>query len=134
MVTGVVPSPLDVPSFLSCLGFSIPTARRFSLNVGMLLTHALALSASIFFYARKNPYEYVHSGRIEPTKLVLIGTKITDQVSGDAGMRALNGRLVRRPLFAVLLFHLFGRNGPIYQVRSSFQCIAQKLVWLKHAQ
>ena len=34
VVTGVVPSPPQyVPSFLSCIGFSIPTARRFSSNV-----------------------------------------------------------------------------------------------------
>ena len=34
VVTGVVPSPLRyVPSFLSRIGFSIPTARRFSSNV-----------------------------------------------------------------------------------------------------
>ena len=51
----------------------------------MLLTHALALSAIQFFYARKSPYEYVHSVRIEPTKLILVGTRITYQATGDAG-------------------------------------------------
>ena len=38
----------------------------------MLLTHALALSANQFFYARKSPYEYVHSVRIEVAKLILV--------------------------------------------------------------
>ena len=34
VVTGVVPSPpLYVPSILSRIGFSVPTARRFSSNV-----------------------------------------------------------------------------------------------------
>ena len=50
----------------------------------MLLTHALALSANQFFYARKSPYEYVHSVRIEPAKLILVGTRITYQATGDA--------------------------------------------------
>ena len=49
----------------------------------MLLTHALALSAIQFFYARKSPYEYVHTVRIEPTKLILVGTRITYQATGD---------------------------------------------------
>ena len=51
----------------------------------MLLTHALALSAHQFFYARKSPYEYVHSVRIELAKLILVGTRITYQAAGDAG-------------------------------------------------
>ena len=46
VVTGVVPSaPRYVSSFSSRIGFSIPTARRFSSNVS--LTHVLALSAII---------------------------------------------------------------------------------------
>ena len=51
----------------------------------MLLTHALALSADQFFNARKSPYEYVHSVRIELAKLILVGTRITYQATGDAG-------------------------------------------------
>ena len=38
----------------------------------------------INFYARKSPYEYVHSVRIEPAKLILVGTMIY-QATGDAG-------------------------------------------------
>ena len=54
----------------------------------MLLTHALALSANYFFYARKSPYEYVHSVRTELAKLmILVGTRITYQATGDAGLR-----------------------------------------------
>ena len=51
----------------------------------MLLIHALALYANPFFYARKSPYEYVHSVRIEHAKLILVGTRITYQatVYGD---------------------------------------------------
>ena len=57
--------------FLSRIGFSIPTARRFSSNV-----------------ARKSPHEYVHSVRIELAKLILVqvGTRITYQATGDAGL------------------------------------------------
>ena len=62
-VTGVVHSPWYVPSFLSRIGFSIPTARRFSSNkrgmFGMLLynpTLSLALSAN-HFLTRKSLYE-----------------------------------------------------------------------------
>ena len=51
----------------------------------MLLTHALALSANQLFYARKSPYEYVHSVRIEPAKFILVGTRITYQATGDVG-------------------------------------------------
>ena len=36
----------------------------------MSLTQALALSANQYFYARKSPYEYVHSVRIELAKLI----------------------------------------------------------------
>ena len=52
----------------------------------MLLTHALlALSADQFFNARKKTYEHVHSVRIELAKLILVGTKMTYQATGDAG-------------------------------------------------
>ena len=56
MVTGVIPSPPRyVSSFLSCIGFSIPTARRFSSYVIMFLTHALlALSADHFLCKQKS--------------------------------------------------------------------------------
>ena len=50
----------------------------------MLLTHALAFSANHFFFARKSLYEYVHSVRIELAALILVGTMITYQATGDA--------------------------------------------------
>ena len=34
---------------------------------------------------RKCPYECVHSVRIELAKLILVGTRITYQATGDAG-------------------------------------------------
>ena len=54
--------------FLSRIGFSNPTARRFS---SMLLTHALALSASQFVHKKKSPriYTRMHSGGLELARL-----------------------------------------------------------------
>ena len=42
--------------FLSRIGFSIPTAHRFSSNVANSRSRAFRLLSN--FYARKNPYEY----------------------------------------------------------------------------
>ena len=50
----------------------------------MLLAHTLVLFANPF-YSGKSTYEYVHSVVIEPTKLILVGTRITYQATGDAG-------------------------------------------------
>ena len=53
VVTGAIPSPPRyVPSFLSRMGFSIATARRFSSNVAN--SHALALSANQFLRKKKS--------------------------------------------------------------------------------
>ena len=57
MVTGVVPPPRYAPSFLSRIGFSIPTARRFSSKVANSLSRFLLIN----FYSRKSSYEHVHS-------------------------------------------------------------------------
>ena len=67
--------------FLSHIGFSIPTARPFSSNVANSRSRAFRLS---IFYARSS-YEYVHSVIIELAKLILVGTRITYQATGDAG-------------------------------------------------
>ena len=40
---------------------------------------------NFYFYPRKSPYEYVHSVRIELAKLILVGTRITYEATGDAG-------------------------------------------------
>ena len=55
--------------FLSRIGFSNPTARRFFTRV--LLPHALALSASQLVYKRNSLriYTSMHSGGLELTKL-----------------------------------------------------------------
>ena len=60
--------------FLSRKGFSIPTARRFSSNA--VHTHALAHSAYHFFRQEQVPTS-MHSVRLEPTKLILLGTRTT---------------------------------------------------------
>ena len=72
--------------FLSRIGFSIPTARRFSSNVANSRSRAFRYS---IFYARKSPYEYVHSVRIELAKRILVGTRITYQATRDASYQLL---------------------------------------------
>ena len=54
----------------------------------MLQTHALALSASHILCKKKSlrVRGYVHSVRIELAKLILVGTRITYQATGDAGI------------------------------------------------
>ena len=73
--------PQYVPSVLSRVGFSIPTARRFSSTAANSRPRVSADHCS----ATKFSYEYVHSVRIEPTKLILVGTRITYRAS-DFGM------------------------------------------------
>ena len=41
-------------------------------------------------YKRQSPYDYVHSVRIELAKLILVGSRITYQATGDAGMQRNN--------------------------------------------
>ena len=68
--------------FYRTIGSSIPTARRFRSNV-CYLTPALAVSAiNIQFVCKKKTS--ILSVRLEPTKLILVGTQNTDQGSGDA--------------------------------------------------
>ena len=71
----------------------------------MLLIHALALSANQFFNARKSPYEYVQLVIIELTKLILVGTRITYQATGDA---ALSVGIKLFFLFVVWVVNLLG--------------------------
>ena len=59
--------------------FCIPTARRFSSNVPN--SRSLALSANHFFMQEKVPTG-MHSVRLEPAKLFLIGTRTTYQATG----------------------------------------------------
>ena len=99
VVTGVITSYTIKTNILNesyrCRPFSPPVSAfnfyrawdlAFPLLVDfhrMLQTHALALSADHFFYARQSPYEYVHSVRIELAKFILVGTRITYQATGE---------------------------------------------------
>ena len=78
-MTGVASSPpRHVPSFLSRIGFSNPTARRFQSNVATnMITHALVLSANQFGCKKKYPRVRMHSVRLELTKLIIGGKQTT---------------------------------------------------------
>ena len=69
-VSSLLPPGSCLQFFLSRIGFSNPTARRFFRRV--LLTHALALSASQFVLKKKSPqiYTSMHSAGLELTKLI----------------------------------------------------------------
>ena len=51
----------------------------------MLRTHVLALSADDFF-CKKNVPTSMHSVRLEPTKIIFVGTWATYQATGDADL------------------------------------------------
>ena len=83
VVTGVVPSP---PRYVP----SIFIARRVEhSHCSSIYIECCEVTLSRFplinFYPRKSAYEYVHSVRIELAKLILVGTRITYQATGDAG-------------------------------------------------
>ena len=72
-VSSLLP-PGSCLQFLGRTGFSIPTARRFFIEYyRVLLTHALAFSASQVVRKKKSPriHTSIHSGGFEPTKLTL---------------------------------------------------------------
>ena len=82
VVTGVYPCPRYVP-----LLFVAHRVSAFPLLVDlhrMYVTHALALSANQCFMQQEAPTS-VHSARLEPTKLILMGWRTTYQATGDAG-------------------------------------------------
>ena len=54
-----------------------------SIFIEILQTHVLALSADDFL-TKKNSVRVWHSVRIEPTKLIIVGTRTTYQATGDA--------------------------------------------------
>ena len=74
VVTGVVPSPWYVPSFLSSIGFSFSTARRFSSNVAN--SGSRAFRQWISTQGNVPASTDVHWVRTEPTKLIWVGTSI----------------------------------------------------------
>ena len=79
VVTGVVPSP---PRFLPSvfIGHRVQQFHCPSIFHRVLLTHALALSASQFVLKKKSPriYTSMHSGGFEPTKLTY--TRLEDNL------------------------------------------------------
>ena len=86
VVTGVVPSsPGSCLQLLSRIGFSISHCS--SIFHRVLLTHALALSASQFVNKKKSPriYTSMHSGGFELTKLIY--TRLQDNLMRHRGDR-----------------------------------------------
>ena len=45
----------------------------------------LARFPGLIFNTRKSPLDYVRTVILEPTKLILVGTRITYKATGDAG-------------------------------------------------
>ena len=73
--------------FLSLVGFSIPTARRFSSSIAISRSRAFRYQYSwSLFYARKRvPRTSRLSVKLESTKLIFVGTRTTYQATGDGG-------------------------------------------------
>ena len=86
VVTGVVPSP---PRFLPsiCIAHRVKQSHCSSIFHRVLLTHALALSASQYVHKKKTPriYTSMHSGRSELTKLTY--TRLEDSLTRHRGDR-----------------------------------------------
>ena len=59
----------------------------------------------IIFYARKSSCEYVHSVRIELTKLILVGTRIIYQATGEY-MYHKNGEKTKQYSYTVQMLPL----------------------------
>ena len=113
VVTGVVPSP---PRFLPSIFIAhrVQQSHCSSIFHRMMLTHALALSASQFVHKKKSQqiYKSMHSAGLELTKLNY--TRLEDNIlirhRGDRLLRirdACYDREVRTTLF--LSFPQFGR-------------------------
>ena len=64
--------PAVSASILSRMGFSIPTARRLSSNVANSRYRAFRYCNRFFFQEKVVSSTYVHSVRIEPTKLISV--------------------------------------------------------------
>ena len=73
--------------FLSRIGLSIPTARRFLSNVA---TRTLSRFPPINLFMQEKVPTSMHSVRLEPTKWILIGTRTTYQATGDADIFIAN--------------------------------------------
>ena len=90
VVTGVIPSP---PRFLPSIFFAhrVQQSHCSSIVHRMLLTHALALSASQFVHKKKSQqiYTSMHSAGLELTKLTY--TRLEDNLIRHRGDRLLIG-------------------------------------------
>ena len=63
----------------------------------------------------KSLYEYVHSVRIELAKLILVGTRITYQATGDAGYYSS----INTSRSSMYWYHTPGMfNAYLYQIRN----------------
>ena len=83
VVTGVYPPP---PRYGPLFFVTHRVHSAFLLLVDFhrkKVTHALALSDNQFLFQEKAPTS-MHSARLEPTKLVLTGTRTTYQATADA--------------------------------------------------
>ena len=118
VATGVVPfPPRDVPSIFIAHRVQHSHCSSIFIECCKLTLSRFPL---IIFYARKSPYEYlyVYSVRIElAKKLILVGTRITYQATGDAGCKIIYlvlGHSTRNGTFKRLDPRHFGCTFIIY--------------------
>ena len=119
MVTGVVPSP---PRFLPSIFIAHRVQRSHCSSIfhRVLLTHALALSASQFVHKKKSQRSYtsMHSAGLELTKLTY--TRLEDNLIRHRGDRCTSMELThRRPIpdFNFVCFSGGGMNCVSYDMR-----------------
>ena len=119
VVTDVVPSP---PRFLPSLfiAHTIQQSHCSSIFHRVLLTHALALSASQFVHKKKPPriYTSMHSGEFELTKLTY--TRLEDNLIRHRGDRTISVPLFSRlgwPLVSHLRNTIWEKPGEVQIAR-----------------
>ena len=91
VVTGVVPSPRYVPS--NFIAHRVQHSHCSSIFIECCYL-TLSRFPPINFYARKSPYEYVHSVRIELAKLIVVGTRISYQATGTRNVTSNTNILI----------------------------------------
>ena len=112
MVTGVVPSsPRFLPS--SFTAHRVQQSHCSSIFHRVLLTHALALSASQFVHKKQSTriYTSMHSAGLELTKLTF--TRLEVNLIRHRGDRLRTKYQVCR---TALLFHITGRSSWLYLI------------------
>ena len=119
VVTGVVPSPPRyVPfDFCSALGSAFPLLVDYLRNVANSRSHAFRVRIIIFFLMQEKVPTSMHSVSLEPTELILLGTRTIYQATGDAGL-PMRGTILNRThgthknlYISLFLLTIF---GPIY--------------------